>query len=118
MRVNELVRALEPVEGMLLMEIEDCDRQETMDTTLEVIRGWKLSRVIKARLERLSHPGGIADVHLEFMDGGRAPAFTLSMRAREVHRVSLTDVTDDGGTARKRAELLFKRGHVVALELV
>lgn len=118
MRVNELMEALEPVEGMLIMEIEDCDRQETMDATLSVIRGWQLARIIKARLERLSHPSAIADVHLEFMDGGKAPAFTLSMRACEVHRVRLTDVQDGNGTVRRRIELLFKRGHTVALELV
>lgn len=118
MKTREVVEALEPVRGMLLMAIEDCDRQQVMDNTLEVVRGWTLARIIKARLEKPSHPSKMADVHLEFMDGGRAPAFTLSILAREVHRVRVDTVAGDGGTARKRAEILFKRGHTVALELV
>lgn len=117
MRANELVGALQAYVGLHLVDVRDGDRQEAMDATLEIVRGWSLARIVKARLERPDHPSRVADVHLEFRDGGREPAFTLSLLARDVHHLGLADVEGAADLVRTRVEILFKRGHLVTLEL-
>jgi hypothetical protein len=117
MRPEQVVQALRPVSGMLLRRIEDPDRQETMDQTLEVIKGWELAEIGTGRVESPDHPQRVTDVHLRFTDGGQMPEFALSVRATEVYRIQHRPQTENG-VAYIRTEILFRRGHTVAVELV
>ena len=116
-RANQVIQALEPVCGMVLRRIEDCDRQETMDRTLEVIQGWTLAEIGQGDVRSPDHPQRVTDVHLRFRDGGTLPEFALSVKAADVYRVRHRPMVDDG-TAYLRTEILFHRGHTVAVELV
>lgn len=117
MRPDQVVQALMPVSGMLLRRIEDYDRQETMDQTLSVIAGWELAEIGTGRVESPDHPQRVTDVHLRFRDGGQMPEFALSVRAADVYRIQHRALSENG-TAYIRTEILFKRGHTVAVELV
>jgi hypothetical protein len=88
-----------------------------MDLTLEVIAGWTLAAVSVGPVSSPDHPGRVTDVHLRFRDGETLPEFALSMKAADVYRVRHR-ATVDGATAYLRTEILFRRGHMVAVELV
>lgn len=117
MRKEQLAKAFEGLQGMLLMEIEDCDRQEQMDGTLEIIRGWGLNRITAGKMEMPNHPRGFTDVHLHFSDNGAEPEFVLGILARDVHSITVGEIVAKGGTIHTQASILLKRGHRVKVQL-
>lgn len=117
MRPNQLANAFKGLEGMLLMHIDDIDRQAEMDASLTVIRGWGLARVVTGKMEMPGHPQGVTDVHLHFSDNGAEPEFVLGILARDVHSITVGEVAIEGGLACTEASILFKRGHRVKVQL-
>lgn len=111
MQIRKTVKALRPLVGMRLMEIEDSEQQQRMDGTMMVIRGWTLDQVSDGRVDG---PGAYTNIHLQFSDNGAAPLFALGLLARDVQAVA---VTGGNGTGRTRAEIIFERGNYIALEM-
>jgi len=105
MKISKLKVELEPLVGRRLTYIEDSERQEVMAATLKVINGWRLVRVDTGRL--VMPDGREYNVRLVFCDAAVMLEFRVALAAGDVHLVERRN----GG----RVEILFKRGHWVAL---